>query len=188
MPGQTKLLNLISGCRCDCARAFVIALMLAMGGCVSDGPPPRPAPRPMPVQPVGSIPARMAFSVGNAADTDNNGYLDTVQVVSFLYGETHPISLEVAGTYEFRLSDSKGVLLRRWAFDQMQVEKALIQPLPGPAYAFKLCLLDAGTDQLAFSAAEMQCVFTPAATNPAQPPSSVTSGRGHTVQVGKIRE
>jgi len=168
--------------------AALLLLAITVPGCVTDGPPPRPEPRPIPTQPVGIMPTLMAFSVGSATDTDNNGYLDTIEVVSFLYGETHPISLVTAGSFEFRLNDNKGVLLRRWVFDQVQSEKAIIQPLPGPAYAFRLCLLDAGTDKLEFSAAEMRCIFTPVVTNPALPPGSVTSGRGHTVQVGRIRK
>ena len=169
--------------------AFPATLIVAatLFGCVHDGPPPRPEPRPLPAQPSGLMPARMAFSVGSAADTDNNAYLDTVDVVSFLYGDNHPISLIVPGTFEFRLSDSKGTLLRRWVFDSVQTGRAIVQPLPGPAYSFRLSLLDAGPDNFEFNAAEMQCIFTPTSANPAQPATPVTSGRGHTVQVGRIR-
>ncbi|MGQ0628300.1 MAG: hypothetical protein ACT4PL_09415 [Phycisphaerales bacterium] len=153
-----------------------------LSACVTEGPPPRPAPKPLPAQPPAAVASRMAFSVGNPADTDNNGYLDSMQAVAFLYADSHPISLVLDGTFEFTLVSARGEVIRAWRFDLPATRSALIQPLPGPAYAFRLGLLDAqGTDRIDGSVGELRCTFVPTSGTP------VSSGRGHSVQVGRIR-
>ena len=161
----------------------VCALVLhSLTGCVADGPPPRFENHSMPVQPAGAVPAHLVFSVAQSADSDSNGYFDSFQTVSFVFADSHPISLVTPGTFEFRLVTRKGELLRRWTYDATQAGAHLTQPPPGPAYAISPSLLDGGgTDKLDGSLAELECTFTPDAGG------RITSGHGRTVQVGRVR-
>ncbi len=165
--------------------ASVMALLLALqGGCVTEGPPPREAPRDLPQQPAHLKPDRLVFSVANfATDSDNNGYADTFDASVYLFSEGYQFALATPGSLSFTLTDRSGRLLARWTFDQERSAKMLTQLPPGWGYAVQLSLLDVGGDNLQRQTAELSCEFVPAAGGGA----AVQSRGRPTVQIGRLR-
>lgn len=151
-------------------------------GCVTSGPEPREAPRPIPEQPAGVVPSRMVFSVGSfVTDSDGNGRADTFDVSVYLFAANYPIAVAVPGTLVFTMSDRAGKLLARWTFEPEKTAKMIKQFLPGWGYSLQLSLLDVGGDKFEPQTAELSCEFVPL-TGAVIRPAGATR-----VQLGRLR-
>ena len=113
--------------------------------------------------PPDASPERLVLAVdGKFHDTDANGYGDTVQVFAYLFGDMrYELPLEAPGSFEFRLVNPDGSVLRTWSFDQTQVAERLGRSPVGPGYQFVLNLREGGTDVLEPADVELTAAFMP---------------------------
>lgn len=115
-------------------------------------------------QPAGLVPERVVLGTEPPEDRDRNGYVDTLRVVVYVFGDPNrfPLPMVVDGTFQFRLRSEQGKSLGVWAFAPREVSKAVFLTQPGPAYGFELDLNAVGTDRLPAQAAGLTCEITTA--------------------------
>ncbi len=158
---------------------FVIAAVVA-SGCVTEGPPTRPPPRPVQAQPEGirvTVVDLAATRYGR--DSDKNGYADEVNAMVFLFAPPHSAPLNIPGSFSFSMFKQDGKPFATWDFDVQKSAAAAEKLLPGPGYRFQLSVLDRGTDRFESEDLQLWCVFTPADGEPirSKNPIQVTLGR-----------
>ncbi len=149
-------------------RAAVTVLAMgvagALSGCVTEGRPPRPKPRDVPQQPAGITPDRVLPSSSPVlADTDRNGYVDTLTVTVYLFARGYDLPVSAPGSFEFEMSGQDGEVIETWILDERAVRAGEKRFMPGPGYQFDLKLLDSsGGDKMPAQRAEVRTRFVPA--------------------------
>lgn len=150
---------LLGACLCACMTESVTT---------SDGRPMPPTPHSAPPVPAGTRATTIAVRVGNRpADTNGNGYPDLIQVEAHLIAQPHPTPLYQDGSFVFALylegaaSSDDARPIAQWRIGADAVRAARTRSTIGPAYAFRLSLLDEGTDKLPQIAADLVCRFEP---------------------------
>jgi len=154
--------------------------LLGAGGCVTEGTPPRPAPRPIEAQPSDIVPSVVDLAATRyARDSDKNGFADEVATTAFLFAPPHNTPLTIAGTFRFTMVKLDGTPHATWEFDAVKSAAAVEKLLPGPGYRFQLSLLEHGTDEFDSEDMQLRCIFTPTGGDPVQSrsPIRVTVGR-----------
>jgi hypothetical protein len=139
-------------------RTLPILALAALAGCVSaerdNDPPPSPA----------SVrPATVMIVADNFRDTDSSGYLDSAQVVVYIFGDDprYPLPLATAGAFAFTLSDQSGAVLAEWSLPPEKAEE-LRRTLPaGPGFVFDLDLRQVASERLAQTEGFLTCIYTP---------------------------
>jgi len=166
-----------------CAAGICVVAGLAMlgaVGCVTEGTPPRPAPRPIGAQPSGIVPSVVDLAATRyARDSDKNGFADEVATTAFLFAPPHNTPLTIAGTFRFTMVKLNGTPYATWDFDAAKSAAAVEKLLPGPGYRFQLARLEHGTDEFPSEDMQLRCMFTPTGGDPVQSrsPIRVTVGR-----------
>jgi hypothetical protein len=165
------------------AGCAVLALGLAGGGCVTEGPPPKPLPREIPTQPEGIHPDRVLSSAGAVlTDTDRNGYVDGLGVTVYLFAKGYDLPITATGSFEFKLVEAGGAeskVICTWVLDPSATKAAIQKFIPGPGYHFDLSLLDRpGGDKLATQRAELWTRFLPVGAAPIETRSPLTVNLG----------
>lgn len=167
--------------------AASILMMASLGGCVSEGPPPRPAPRDVPQQPAGLVVERVVPAIDKLADdTDRNGFYDTFRVAIFLFSGAYGQSIEAPGTLECTLVDPlTNTTLAAWRFGPDQLRQAFGMSGVMPGYNLLLNMNQStvgGTDKVKVNEALFTCTFTQEGhTNPVPALSKLV------VMVGRLR-
>jgi hypothetical protein len=142
--------------------AVLIAGLSLLVGCVSADNRGHSAP-PTPSE---ATPGRVALTVGDFVDTDDNRYRDSTTVVAYIYAASsdYPIPMKVRGSFTFRLEDKTGATIAEWTFDERQTAEAQRDLAPGPGYAFTLSLV--GNDRREQNEAQLVCAFSPTKGQP----------------------
>jgi len=139
------------------------ALVAAAAGCVSD----EPERRAIRSQPTDIAPDTLWLGAKPFADSDSNGYLDTVDLTVYLFSDQYPeASLYVPGAFEFALVTKDAKELARWAFDSAAAREHAKRLAPGPCYLFSLSLLEKGSDEFDPQTANLTAAFIPQAGKP----------------------
>lgn len=168
--------------RASTVLSAAVATSVLLGGCVSDGPAPRPAPRPPAVQPSGIMPSVVDVAATRyARDSDKNGFADEINATAFLFAPPHNTPITVGGSFTFTAKKLDGTDFATWKFDQGQAKAAIEKLLPGPGYRFRLSMLDRGTDQMDSEDVQLWCEFTPEGGEPIRSRSPIR------VTIGKLR-
>lgn len=147
--------------------AACLALCVGAGGCVydDDRPPPRPAPRPLNIaEPPGLEVEHIVLSTDQfAVDSDGNGFADSFRVYVYLFPDetVYPKPVHRSGSMLFTLTDQDGKTLAEWVLGPGQLAEAQDPTLPLKGYSAKLSLLDAGSDRLNITQADLTCRFIP---------------------------
>lgn len=89
------------------------------------------------------------ISAGVPTDSDANGFVDTVPVVVYLFGDVnrYPLPIKEDGEFAFRITTRDGTRIGQWVFSEEQSENASQEMAPGPGYAFGLRLRE-GVDRM----------------------------------------
>lgn len=164
---------------------FALAIgLLALTGCVADGPQPPPRPTPRAVeQPSGLVPERIVLNVEPVPlDTDENGYYDSfVATVHLFADETrYPVPFHADGTLTMTLSDSRSEIVAQWVFspeEMLRLRAASATGLLG--YIITLNINDVATDRVPGRRAALTCRFDPSSGAP-----SALSRGSATVRIG----
>ncbi len=146
-----------------------------------------PDPKPARPVPSGANANAMALAVeGKPADTDGNGYPDTIVVSMYLFSLPHASPMFEDGTFVFTLqgdgdADVDDVHpLGQWRLDADQVERG--RTIYGPTHLARLSLLEIGSDRYPLMSANLHCRFEPANGGDAISPRGV-----HWVQLGRAQ-
>ncbi len=144
-----------------------------------------PDPKPAKPLPSGATANAMALAVeGKPADTDGNGYPDTIVVSMYLFSLPHAAPMFEDGTFVFTLQADGGAdaddaqSLGQWRLDADQVERG--RTIYGPTHLARLSLLEIGSDRYPLMSANLHCRFEPANGGDAISPRGV-----HWVQLGR---
>ncbi len=154
------------GCESGKRGAGLIALAAACaivpGGCVTEGPPPKPRPRAVPEQPSGLAPDRLLPSASPVlADTDRNGFVDTLTVTVYMFARGYDLPVTAEGSFEFTMRAADGTIVHTWMIDEAATRGAYKLFMPGPGYQFDLSLLDGKKgDQMPAQRGELLSKFT----------------------------
>ncbi|MBL8763992.1 MAG: hypothetical protein JNM07_06965 [Phycisphaerae bacterium] len=144
------------------AVAAVFAAAVLVTGCVTEGPPPRDPPTPVPSQPDGIRATRMLPTVAQfAIDTNGNGLGDLIQPTIFLFNDQYAFPLALRGAFTFRLMTHHGRLLTTWEFDSAKAQAAVRMLNPGPGYVFELDMLKAGGEYPELASCDLFVTFAP---------------------------
>lgn len=149
------------------ARSITLAACLfLLGACASNGGGGRrdTAASQFPPQPADIVAERVLVANEPLEDRDLNGFVDTIRVVVYVFGDTnrYPLPITIDATFQFRLIDEKGASLGVWAFAPRETSRAVFPTQPGPAYGFELSLNAVGTDRVPSQAARLTCDVTTA--------------------------
>jgi hypothetical protein len=147
-----------------CLASFLLSL-LPLAGCVSDEPR-----HSMPRQPTDVQPTRMGVWATLPEDTDANGFLDTVDVTVYISSDRYPAPIAVPGTFEFKLMGKENKELARWDIPQDKARASARKMPAGPAYFFRLSVLDAGSDKFDPQAVDLTAEFKPVTGAPVRAP------------------
>lgn len=137
------------------AIGFALLLAIVLGGCVTEThgtgttPPPlgsssqasQAVRRRQP--PSNFQPSTITISAATPTDTNGNGFVDTIAVVVYVFGDInrYPLSIPVDGDFAFRLMTDKNEKLAEWIFTGEQVAKSESPDAPpGTGYLFGLRL------------------------------------------------
>lgn len=185
------------------AMTTMIVSLVSLAGCVSDGPPQRPAPASsVPAQPDGLTVNRVVFTVAQVLeDRDRNGYYDTIPATVYLFDTKYPYSIAVPGTFEFVLTEpASGRAIASWSVTWETASKAQANTWTGTIFPFQLDLREAkhgeslnvpkGTDstptfvgdRLPTSEVLIGCTFVPKGEA-----KGIECGSRLTVLIGKTR-
>jgi len=131
--------------------------MLSIVGCQSS--PAERTGRSQFQQPAGVKPQRLVMGNEPLEDRDRNGYVDTIRVVVYVFGDEagYPLPMTVDATFQFRLTSESGDSLGVWAFAPRESGRAVFPTQPGPAYGFEISLNDQGTDRVRAQSAGLTC-------------------------------
>lgn len=115
-----------------------------------------------PPQPSDLLPERVLVANEPLEDRDLNGFVDTIRVIVYVFGDTnrYPLPIIVDATFQFRLTGEKGDSLGVWAFAPRETSRAAFPTQPGPAYGFEINLNAVGTDRHPAQAARLTCEIT----------------------------
>ncbi len=146
-----------------------------------------PDPKPAKPVPSGAKANAMALAVeGKPADTDGNGYPDTIVVSMYLFSLPHASPMFEDGTFVFTLQGDGDAgaddvhSLGQWRLDANQVERG--RTIYGPTHLARLSLLDIGSDRYPLMSANLHCRFEPADGRDPISPRGV-----HWVQLGRFQ-
>jgi hypothetical protein len=164
-------------------RVVSVALLAAVCGCVTEGPPERAQPRPLQPQPPGLVVDRVVPAIDKLADdTDRNGYYDTFRVAIFMFASGYAQSIASEGSLVCTLTQQEtGKVLAKWTLDPAQMKEAWGLSGVMPGYSLLLNMNQVGTDRLEDREALFSCTFTPTGGKP------VTSLSRLVVMVGPLR-
>ena len=98
-----------------------------------------------------------------AVDSDGNGFADSFRVYVYLFPDesVYPKPVHRAGSMLFSLTDPDGKAIAEWVLGPEQLQHAIDPTLPLKGYSAKLNLLDAGSDKLTITQADLTCRFIP---------------------------
>ncbi|MDX2148449.1 MAG: hypothetical protein SFZ23_13095 [Planctomycetota bacterium] len=166
------------------ASASLLAGVLPSGGCVVDDGrvgSSRSASKPAP-PPRGAQPNRMLVSAAEPQDTDGNTFPDEILVTMYLFDDAHATaSIAPPGSTVIRLvRQPEGEVLREWTFDEAKTKGALRRGPVGPAFEFRLSLLENGGDVAPPTPVDVVPLFTPTGGEP------VRSRGTATVRLGRL--
>jgi hypothetical protein len=133
----------------------------------------------MPTQPQGVVPSRAGVWAAAPIDTNGNGYLDTIDVTVYISSDSYPAPIAVPGSFEFRLIGKNGAELARWPIDETSAAAAVRNAPAGPAYIFRLNILDVGTDNVEAQAVDLSAEFRPKQGQPVHAPVTSLPRFGH---------
>lgn len=125
------------------------AVVGSLVGCVQEGGPAREPPR----QPEAATPTKIVVYTGWPTDSDGNGFLDEFTVTVYLWDERFVAApLQLPGTFELRAvvpgsATTQERTIASWVFAGERAAAAQRPATAGPAYEFRVSLLDAGTDR-----------------------------------------
>jgi hypothetical protein len=151
-------------------RALLIVLLLvaaSLAGCVEEGRGHKLGAQPRDVEPT-----RLGVWATLPEDTDANGYLDTVDVTVYVSSDTYSAPIAVPGEFEFRLMGRGGKEFSRWIIPEEKVGKSARRMPAGPAYFFRLSMLEVGTDQVDAHDATLTAEFRPKLGSPVRAPKT----------------
>lgn len=159
--------------------AFAMVAVCVVGGCVQTQTDGKPKPRPLPPAPKNAVVAQVQVFPGQWADTDSNGYGDSLIVTAYLWSDSYQLPVTAAGTFEFVLEAAGGKQLGAWTIEPAAAAAATRQAAAGPAYVFELSLLERGGDVVQVRTADLRGTFTPEEGRPLR-------ARSVTMRVGKL--
>jgi hypothetical protein len=159
-------------------RAPLIATILlaaSLAACVEEPRGHKIAAQPKDIQPT-----RLGVWATLPEDTDGNGYLDTVDVTVYLSSDSYAAPIAVPGEFEFHLVGKGGKEFAKWIIPEEKAIKCARRMPAGPAYFFRLSMLEVGTDQVDAHDASLTAEFRPKSGNPVRAPKTA-------LPFGKVR-
>lgn len=152
-------------------RAILAAPLLALAGCVSDGPQPPPHPRPRVIEtPPGLTPQRIVLTVEPVPlDTDENGFYDSFAATVHLFADeaSHPVPFHAEGTLTLTLSDARSEIVAQWVLPPERLSKTRAASATGLlGYILNLNINDVATDKVSARRGALTCRFDPADASP----------------------
>src|SRR5262245_30533374 len=115
MPEESGPLQHLASTRRLTSLAGMVAVSCTLAGCVTEGPPLPPAPRPPPPQAADAKPDHIVSSAPQVPeDTDRNGFYDQISVTIYLFDDRYRTPIDVPGSFTFTLTDEKGKALATW--------------------------------------------------------------------------
>lgn len=136
--------------------SIMVGAAALLAGCVSDEPHKRLAPQPANVQP-----SRLGVWATLPEDTDANGYLDTVDVTVYVSSDAYAAPIAVPGSFEFKLIGKSGKELAKWDIPEARAAQAMRRMAVGPAYLFRLSMLEVGSDRVEAQPVNLAAEFRP---------------------------
>ncbi len=88
--------------------AFAMVAVCVVTGCAQTQTEGKPRPRPLPPAPKNPVVAQVQVFPGQWADTDSNGYGDSLIVTAYLWSDSYQLPVTAAGTFEFVLEAAGG--------------------------------------------------------------------------------
>jgi hypothetical protein len=157
-------------------RLLILLAAVMLVGCVSDEPHKKLGPQPANVQP-----SRLGVWATLPEDTDANGYLDTVDVTVYVSSDAYAAPVAVPGSFEFKLLGKGGKELATWDIPEARTAQSMRRMQVGPAYLFRLSMLEVGSDVLEAQPVNLAAEFRPKTGEPVRSPLTA-------LQFGKIRK
>ena len=153
----------------------------------SSARPLPPDPKPAKPVPSSATANAMALAVeGKPADTDGNGYPDTITVSMYLFSLPHASPMFEDGTFVFTLQRDGSAdaddshHLGQWRLNVDEIQRG--RTIYGPSHLVRLSLLEIGSDRYPLMSANLHCRFEPADGRDAISPRGV-----HWVQLGRAQ-
>lgn len=129
---------------------------------------PLPVRRDAPQNPSGIQATRMLFAVeSKPADTNGNGYPDTIHATVMLFRPPHPTPFWEAGRFVFALYPHRQVHqpgvepIAEWIVEPDVVRESRAFTDIGETYQFRLSLLEHRSDRMPLMSADFICRFEP---------------------------
>ena len=152
------------------------AALWSLPGCVSD----EPQRKPMAAPPANVKATKLGVWATLPEDSDSNGYLDTVDLTVYVSSDTYAAPIAIPGSFEFHLVGKGGKDLAKWEIPEKTAVAALRRMPAGPAYVFRLNILDVGKDEFEAQAVDLSAEFIPNSGPPVRAPMTG-------LRFGKIR-
>ncbi|MHC4093330.1 MAG: hypothetical protein ACYSVY_24180 [Planctomycetota bacterium] len=174
------------------ALCVLTAALIGLAGCktskrTGSHRPLPPKPRPIQPAPPDARTDALVLNVSAAPrDTNGNGYPDLIHATAHLFDRRYAPAIREDGAFVFLLfapgdaARPDAEPIRSWRYEGEALKKASWQSAFGDCYVFRLNLLDAGTDVLDISMADVLCLFEPA---DGRPPTY--AGQVATIQIGR---
>lgn len=147
------------------------AALFTMSGCVTEARNNAKVPD---KQPDWVTPARMLVAMQLPADTDANGYLDTIPLTVYLFDERYPLAISVPGSFSFKLKTTAGKELGTWTIDEPTATNAIRKMRPGPGYQFRLDVRKFGPDGRDSGTVDLTAEFVPSSGAPVHGTAATT--------------
>jgi hypothetical protein len=151
-----------------------LAASLSLAGCVTDGPgKPSVGPPPSNAKPASMFMAAQAFR-----DTNGDGNLDAGLVTVYIFAGNYARSLQLPGTFQFKIVGKGGVVIREWTLTAPGPDVASVNAGVGPGYVISLSLLkDGGQEKYPWQSVDILGSFTDSKGNAVSAtPTSVQIG------------
>lgn len=112
-------------------------------------------------------------------DTNGDGNLDSGLVTVYLFAGNYARSLQLPGTFQFKLVGKGGVTIREWTLPAPGADVASVNAGVGPGYVISLSLIkDGGQEKYPWQSVDILGAFTDAkGTTVSATPTSVQIGR-----------
>lgn len=129
--------------------------VLAMGGCVSDGPQHKPIRPPADLRP-----DLVTVATYPLIDNDNNEYPDTIPIVVYLWDNRYPLPMWGEGGMHFELRDADQQLIAAWDVPNELLTTSRRRDQVGASHVLTLDIRDATTDVLPLTNARLSAEYT----------------------------
>ncbi len=135
-------------------RLFPVLVVLAVSGCVSDGPQHKRIRAPVDLRT-----DLVTVATYPLIDNDNNGYPDTIPIVVYLWDKRYPLPMWGEGGMRFELRDAEQRLIAEWDVPQEVLVSSRRRDQVGASHVLTLDIREATTDVLPLTNARLSAEY-----------------------------